>query len=68
MGERVVYTGFWWENLRERDSLKNPGVDGRIILKFIFKKWDGAWAGLNGRVTLVFRKMIREFLDYMRTF
>jgi hypothetical protein len=23
---------FWWGNLRERDHLGDPGVDGRIIL------------------------------------
>ena len=29
----VVYTGFWWRNLKERDHLEDPGTDGRIILK-----------------------------------
>ena len=40
-GKGAVHTGFWWENLRKREDLEDPGVDGRIILKWIFKKWDG---------------------------
>ena len=34
-------------SMRERDHLGDPGVDGRIILRWIFRKWDvGAWTGL----------------------
>jgi hypothetical protein len=36
-----MHTGFWWESLREGEHLENPGVDGRIILKWIFEKCDG---------------------------
>jgi hypothetical protein len=28
-----VCTGFWWGNLKERDHLEDPGMDGRIILR-----------------------------------
>jgi hypothetical protein len=42
-----VHTGFWWGDLRERDHLEVLGIDGRIMLKWILKKWDGeAWAAL----------------------
>jgi hypothetical protein len=33
-------------NLRKRDHLGDPGVDGRIILGWIFRKWDvRVWTG-----------------------
>jgi hypothetical protein len=35
-----MHTGCWWENRRERDHLEDRGLDGRIILKLIFRKWD----------------------------
>jgi hypothetical protein len=37
---RCAYGVFWWTKLRERDHLEVPGVDGRTILRWIFKKWD----------------------------
>jgi len=36
-------TGCWWENLRKRENLEDPGVDGRIILRWICRKWDVAY-------------------------
>jgi len=32
--------GFWWGNRRERNHFGDPGIDGRIILRRIFRKWD----------------------------
>ena len=44
--KHVVRTGnrrgayrLWWANLRERYHFEELGVEGRIILKFIFNKW-----------------------------
>jgi hypothetical protein len=43
---------FWWGKVRERDHLEGSDVDGRIILIWIFRKWDvGVWTGLIWRRT-----------------
>jgi hypothetical protein len=36
-----VCTGFWWGNLRKRDHWGGPDVDWRIILRWIFRNWEG---------------------------
>jgi len=36
-----VYTRFWWGDLRKGDNVENLGIDGRMILRWIFKKRDG---------------------------
>ena len=49
-----VCTGFWLGNLRERDHWGDPDVDGRIILRWIFRKWEGvvgtgwSWLRIGG--------------------
>jgi hypothetical protein len=41
MGRGEVHTGVWWGNLMERDHLEDPSIDGKIILIWVFRKWDG---------------------------
>jgi hypothetical protein len=35
---KMACTGFWWGNLRESDHWGDPGVDRKIILRWIFRK------------------------------
>jgi len=43
-GRGETYTGFWWANQTERDHLEEPGLDGWIILRWIFRNQDvGVW-------------------------
>jgi len=46
MGQERCIQGFGGGKLRERDHLGDPDVDGRIILRWIFRRWDvGVWTG-----------------------
>jgi hypothetical protein len=43
-----AYTRFRWGNPRDRDHLRDPGIDGRIIISWLFRKWDVVlWTGLS---------------------
>jgi len=45
-GRGEAYTEFWWGDLRERDHWGDRLVDGRKILRWIFRKWDvRVWTG-----------------------
>jgi len=47
MGERRGAYSILMGKPEERVHLEDPGVDGRIILKYILKKWDGAMGWIN---------------------
>jgi hypothetical protein len=45
-GREEAYTGFWWGDLSERYHLEDPDVEERILLRWVFRKWDmGACTG-----------------------
>jgi hypothetical protein len=54
-----VHKGVWWGNVTEGNHFEDPGIGGRIILKWIFQMWDGAWTGLT---------WLRIFLDHLNNY
>jgi hypothetical protein len=41
-----MHRELWWGHLRKRSHMENSGIDKKVILKRIFKKWNGAWTEL----------------------
>jgi hypothetical protein len=67
MGRRGTRIGYWWENQRERDHCKDPGIREGILLKIYFRKrgWGGMyWVDLalfgDQRRALVYTVMWRS--------
>jgi hypothetical protein len=50
-GRGKVCRGCWWGSLREGSHWVDPDVDERIILRWIFRKWEGVvgtgWSGFR---------------------
>jgi hypothetical protein len=50
-GRREMCTGCWWVSLRERDHWGDQDVNGRIILRWTFRKLEGVvgtgWSWLS---------------------
>jgi hypothetical protein len=38
VGDRSGAYSVWYGNLRERENLEDLGIDGRVILKWVFRK------------------------------
>jgi hypothetical protein len=79
-GSGEVHAGVWWGSPREKIYLEHLGVDGRMILKLIFKSGMGIWTGLTRlRIRTVagfcgYSNQLSvsikcgDFLDYLRIF
>jgi hypothetical protein len=46
LGESIGLYRIWWGNRKERGHLEDSDIDGKIILRCIFREWDVVvWIG-----------------------
>jgi hypothetical protein len=62
LGRGKVCTGFWWGSLREGDHWGDPDVNGRIILRWNFKKWEGV-VGIQDRNS--WRALVSTVMNFL---
>ena len=64
MGERRDVYRVLVGNVRERGHLEDPGVDGMIILRWIFRKWRvGEWTGSIWLRIVVHRLLVNAVMN-----
>jgi hypothetical protein len=61
-----MHTGLWWGNLNDRGCLDDLDVNGMVILKWIFEKWDGGteWVVL-AQVGNRWRNILNVVMQFM---
>jgi len=67
MGQRRgAYRGLVLKSERKETTGKTPGVDGRIKLKFIYRKWDRkAWTGYSWlRIATGGRALVNAVMNF----
>jgi hypothetical protein len=62
VGKEELYAVLWWGNLRERDNLEDQGVNGRIIMRWIFRQLE--FVVWTGQVWLRWRALLNAVMNF----